>query len=123
MYVIRCLKAVAAVNVSVLMSLFGPEGTDSEPRLDLRMDESSDVPILEERSSSPIDFPQEQWLVGMDIQNIERYTDGTGFLKSILTLKHCIVLLQISGCFFVFTEICERCETYSAKSGTRCHCH
>ncbi|KAA8584654.1 hypothetical protein FQN60_008439, partial [Etheostoma spectabile] len=65
-------KNVAAVSVSVLMSLFGPEGTDSEPRLDLRIDESSDVPILEERSSSPIDFPQEQWLVGMDIQNIER---------------------------------------------------
>ncbi|XP_034403040.1 regulator of G-protein signaling 7-binding protein B-like isoform X2 [Cyclopterus lumpus] len=47
-------------------------GTDSEPRLDLRLDESSDVPILEDRSSSPIDFPHEQWLVGMDIQNIER---------------------------------------------------
>ena len=24
-------------------------------------------------SSSPIDFPQEQWLVGNDIENIERY--------------------------------------------------
>ncbi|XP_075885458.1 regulator of G-protein signaling 7-binding protein B-like isoform X2 [Nelusetta ayraudi] len=47
-------------------------GSDSEPRLDFRMDESSDVPILEERSSSPIDFLQDQWLVGTDIENIER---------------------------------------------------
>uniref|UniRef100_A0A8D0ADV3 Complement component 6, duplicate 2 n=1 Tax=Sander lucioperca TaxID=283035 RepID=A0A8D0ADV3_SANLU len=119
MFITEMLKSMCLLGVLQLHR----KRTDSEPRLDLRMDESSDVPILEERSSSPIDFPQEQWLVGMDIQNIERYTDGTGFLKSILTLKHCIVLLQISGCFFVFTEICERCETYSAKSGTRCHCH
>lgn len=49
-----------------------PAGSDSEPRLDFRMDESSDVPILEERSSSPIDFLQDQWLVGTDIENIER---------------------------------------------------
>lgn len=47
-------------------------GSDSEPRVDFRMDESSDVPILEERSSSPIDFLQDQWLVGTDIENIER---------------------------------------------------
>ncbi|XP_056288265.1 regulator of G-protein signaling 7-binding protein B-like isoform X4 [Pseudoliparis swirei] len=48
-------------------------GTDSEPcRLDLRLDESSDVPILEDGSSSPMDFPQEQWPVGTDLQNIER---------------------------------------------------
>lgn len=60
-----------------LMSVYGPEGTDSEPRVDFRLDESSDVPILEDRSSSPIDFPQEQWLVGNDIENIERYTHRT----------------------------------------------
>ncbi|MEQ2212124.1 hypothetical protein XENOCAPTIV_025610 [Xenoophorus captivus] len=43
-----------------------------EPRVDFRMDESSDVPILEDRSSSPIDYPQDSWLVGTDIENIER---------------------------------------------------
>lgn len=67
---------VYVVNVSELRSrlasLSGPEGTDSEPRVDFRMDESSDAPILEDRSSSPIDFLQEQWLVGTDIENIER---------------------------------------------------
>lgn len=81
---VHCFKDVVALIVfvaeaSLLLSLFGPEGTDSEPRLDFRVDESSDVPILEDRSSSPIDFPQEQWLVGMDIQNIERYTYSTCF--------------------------------------------
>ncbi|XP_054469098.1 regulator of G-protein signaling 7-binding protein B-like [Anoplopoma fimbria] len=67
-----CLLGVLQLHRKMLLSLFGPKGTDSEPRLDFRVDESSDVPILEDRSSSPIDFPQEQWLVGIDIQNIER---------------------------------------------------
>lgn len=35
------------------------------------MDESSDVPMLEDRSSSPVDFPQESWLVYTDTENIE----------------------------------------------------
>ncbi|XP_068430290.1 complement component C6 [Clinocottus analis] len=66
-----CLLGVLQLHRKTELSLFGPEGTDSEPRLDFRLDESSEVPILEDRSSSPIDFPHEQWLVGMDIQNIE----------------------------------------------------
>lgn len=37
------------------------------------MDESLDVPILEEQSSSPTEFLQEQWLVATDIENIEGY--------------------------------------------------
>ena len=51
-------------------------GKDSypEPRLDFKMDESSDVPILEERSSSPVDYQHESWLVCTDIENIERYS-------------------------------------------------
>uniref|UniRef100_A0A673YZC4 Regulator of G protein signaling 7 binding protein b n=1 Tax=Salmo trutta TaxID=8032 RepID=A0A673YZC4_SALTR len=32
----------------------------------------SDVPILEERSSSPVDYQHESWLVCTDIENIER---------------------------------------------------
>lgn len=39
------------------------------------MDESSDVPILEDQSSSPVEFVQDQWLVGTDIENIERSVD------------------------------------------------
>lgn len=56
----------------LLLFLFECQGTDSEPKVDFRMDESSDVPILEEQSSSPIEFLHEQWLVGTDIENIER---------------------------------------------------
>lgn len=44
-----------------------------EPNMDCRVDESSDVPMLEDRSSSPVDFPQESWVVCADIENIERY--------------------------------------------------
>lgn len=79
--IVICFLDVYVVNVSELrsrlVSLSGPEGTDSEPRVDFRMDESSDAPILEDRSSSPIDFLHEQWLVGTDIENIERYTSCT----------------------------------------------
>ncbi|KAM7369337.1 hypothetical protein PAMP_013612 [Pampus punctatissimus] len=64
---------VFVYHCSVLLSIsLDLKGTDSEPKVDFRVDESSDVPILEDRSSSPIDFPHEQWLVGTDIENIER---------------------------------------------------
>lgn len=66
------LEAVSRCVLSLYLWVFLPAGTDSEPRVDFRMDESSDVPILEDRSSSPIDYPQETWLVGTDIDNIER---------------------------------------------------
>ncbi len=41
--------------------------------MDYKVDESSDVPILEDRSSSPVDFPQESWVVCTGIENIKRY--------------------------------------------------
>lgn len=41
--------------------------------MDYKVDESSDVPMLEDRSSSPVDFSQESWVVCTDIENIERY--------------------------------------------------
>ncbi|KAG7240862.1 hypothetical protein INR49_023436 [Caranx melampygus] len=68
MFITEMLKSMCLLGVLQLHR----KRTDSEPRVDFRMDESSDVPILEDRSSSPIDFPQEQWLVGNDIENIER---------------------------------------------------
>lgn len=73
-----------------LFSVFRPLGADPEPKVDFRMDESSDVPILEDRSSSPIDFPQEQWLVGIDIENIERYSDRPRllFINSWIKCKY-----------------------------------
>lgn len=126
--------------LSVFLSLFGPGGTDSEPKVDFRVDESSDIPILEDRSSSPIDFPPDQWLVGTDIENIERYTHCASFshLFSFLMQQDLffVVLLLfyriiqfdckynlLIQCFSVFTETCERWEIYSANSGRRCHCH
>uniref|UniRef100_A0A3B4GHW3 Regulator of G-protein signaling 7-binding protein B-like n=1 Tax=Pundamilia nyererei TaxID=303518 RepID=A0A3B4GHW3_9CICH len=68
MFITEMLKSMCLLGVLQLHR----KRTDSEPRVDFRLDESSDVPILEDRSSSPIDFPQEQWLVGNDIENIER---------------------------------------------------
>ncbi|XP_070780241.1 regulator of G-protein signaling 7-binding protein B-like [Enoplosus armatus] len=68
MFITEMLKSMCLLGVLQLHR----KRTDSEPKLDFRVDESSDVPILEERSSSPIDFLQEQWLVGTDIENIER---------------------------------------------------
>ncbi|XP_020491685.2 complement component C6 isoform X2 [Labrus bergylta] len=67
MFITEMLKSVCLLGVLQLHR----KRTDSEPKLDFRVDESSDVPILEERSSSPIDFLTEQWLVGTDIENIE----------------------------------------------------
>ncbi|XP_012732955.1 regulator of G-protein signaling 7-binding protein B isoform X1 [Fundulus heteroclitus] len=69
MFITEMLKSMCLLGV---LQLHRKTGTDSEPRVDFRMDESSDVPILEDRSSSPIDYPQETWLVGIDIENIER---------------------------------------------------
>ncbi|XP_014913980.1 regulator of G-protein signaling 7-binding protein B-like isoform X3 [Poecilia latipinna] len=69
MFITEMLKSMCLLGV---LQLHRKAGTDSEPRVDFRMDESSDVPILEDRSSSPIDYPQETWLVGTDIDNIER---------------------------------------------------
>lgn len=43
-----------------------PHGVDS------KTEESSDIPILEDTSSSPTDCPQLYWLVANDIENIER---------------------------------------------------
>lgn len=93
-------------------SVFNAEGTDSEPRVDFRIDESSDVPILEERSSSPIDFLQDQWLVGTDIENIERYIDcGTIshlFFFTCLSLQHLSRLQTVESVSLCFSQRYER---------------
>ncbi|XP_008322851.1 regulator of G-protein signaling 7-binding protein B-like isoform X2 [Cynoglossus semilaevis] len=68
MFITEMLKSMCLLGVLQLHR----KRTYSEPKLDLRLDESSDIPFLEERSSSPMDFPTEQWLMGNDIENIER---------------------------------------------------
>ncbi|TWW66788.1 B R7 family-binding protein [Takifugu flavidus] len=67
MFITEMLKSMCLLGVLQLHK----KRTDSEPKVDFRMDESSDVPILEEQSSSPIEFLHEQWLVGTDIENID----------------------------------------------------
>ncbi|XP_053195672.1 regulator of G-protein signaling 7-binding protein B-like [Scomber japonicus] len=66
MFITEMLKSMCLLGVLQL------HRKNSEPKVDFRVDESSDIPILEDRSSSSIDFPHEQWLVGNDIENIER---------------------------------------------------
>lgn len=44
----------------------GPHGVDS------KAEDSSDIPILEDTSSSHTDCPQLCWLVATDIENIEK---------------------------------------------------
>ncbi|XP_077593378.1 regulator of G-protein signaling 7-binding protein B-like isoform X1 [Stigmatopora nigra] len=68
MFITEMLKSMCLLGVLQLHR----KRTDSEPKMDFRVDESSDVPILEDRSSSPIDYPNDPWLVGVHIENIER---------------------------------------------------
>ncbi|KAJ7988451.1 hypothetical protein DPEC_G00323680 [Dallia pectoralis] len=70
MFITEMLKSMCLLGVLQLHR----KGKDSyaEPRLDFKMDECSDVPILEDRSSSPVDYPHESWLVCTDIENIDR---------------------------------------------------
>ncbi|XP_067279977.1 regulator of G-protein signaling 7-binding protein B [Pseudorasbora parva] len=69
MYITEMLKSMCLLGVLQLHR----KGNDvcPEPNMDCRVDESSDVPMLEDRSSSPVDFPQESWVVCADIENIE----------------------------------------------------
>ncbi|XP_063066078.1 regulator of G-protein signaling 7-binding protein B [Engraulis encrasicolus] len=70
MYITEMLKSMCLLGVLQLHRR-GNEPCP-EPNVDCKVDESSDIPILEERSSSPLDFPQDHWMVCTDIENIER---------------------------------------------------
>ena len=64
----------------------------AEARVDFKVDESSDVPILDDSSSSPLFNHQDPWLVGTDIDNIERY-GHTRFLFGALAQRSIAVAL------------------------------
>ncbi|XP_038820819.1 regulator of G-protein signaling 7-binding protein B-like isoform X2 [Salvelinus namaycush] len=66
-----CLLGVLQLHRKGAIPISTSRGQGS-PELDFKMDESSDVPILEEHSSSPVDYQHESWLVCTDIENIER---------------------------------------------------
>ncbi|CAL8281142.1 unnamed protein product [Boreogadus saida] len=70
MFVTEMLKSFCLLGVLKLHR----RGKDmyAEARLDFKVDESSDVPILDDSSSSPLFNHQDPWLVGTDIDNIER---------------------------------------------------
>ncbi|XP_049593607.1 complement component C6 isoform X3 [Syngnathus scovelli] len=86
MFITEMLKSMCLLGVLQLHR----KRTDSEPKMDFRVDESSDVPILEDRSSSPIDYPHDPWLVGVHIENIE----------SLFLLLHLLSLITTGlSCF------------------------
>ncbi|CAF93293.1 unnamed protein product, partial [Tetraodon nigroviridis] len=58
MFVTEMLKSMCLLGELQLPS------KNSGPKVDLRMEESFEVPVLEEQSSSPTEFLQERWLVG-----------------------------------------------------------
>lgn len=57
--------------IKCCLFLLGKESC-GPPVLDSKIEESSDIPILEDTSSSPTDCPQLCWLVATDIENIEK---------------------------------------------------
>ncbi|XP_055776270.1 regulator of G-protein signaling 7-binding protein A [Salvelinus fontinalis] len=72
MYITEMLKSVCLLG-SLQLHRKG-KGKDScgPSRIDSKVDESSDIPILEDTSSSPMDCHQLCWLVATDIDNTER---------------------------------------------------
>ncbi|MFT7811805.1 regulator of G-protein signaling 7-binding protein isoform X1 [Arapaima gigas] len=52
--------------------IFPGKEIHTAPKVDSKADESSDIPILEDTSSSPVDCPQYSFLVSNDVDNIER---------------------------------------------------
>lgn len=70
MYITEMIKSLCLLGVLQIHR----KGNElcPEPNVDCKVDESSDVPILEDRSSSPVDYPQESWMVYTDIETIER---------------------------------------------------
>ncbi|XP_067107261.1 regulator of G-protein signaling 7-binding protein B-like [Osmerus mordax] len=70
MFITEMLKSMCLLGVLQLHR----KGKDFSPesRVDFKVDESSDAPMLDERSPSPSDCPPDAWLVDADIDNIER---------------------------------------------------
>lgn len=57
----------------VFNHLKGIETCAAPKIIDSKVEESSEVPILEDTSSSPTDIQQHLWQVSTDIENTERY--------------------------------------------------
>jgi len=62
------------MGIYVLFKYFkGKEPCAPPKSIDTKVEESSEVPILEDTSASPKDIQQHLWHVSTDIENTERY--------------------------------------------------
>ncbi|XP_040977321.1 regulator of G-protein signaling 7-binding protein-like isoform X1 [Aquila chrysaetos chrysaetos] len=71
MYTTEMLKSIYLLG-SLQFHQKGKESCAPPKILDTKVDESSEVPILEDTSSSPTDIQQHLWQVSTDIENTER---------------------------------------------------
>ncbi|KAG5834799.1 regulator of G-protein signaling 7-binding protein A-like [Anguilla rostrata] len=69
MYISEMLKSVCLLGS---LQLQRKGRSDTEPIVDCRIDESSDVPILEDRWSPPMDCLHYSWLMYTDMESTER---------------------------------------------------
>ncbi|KAM7167192.1 regulator of G-protein signaling 7-binding protein isoform 6-T6 [Macrochelys suwanniensis] len=72
MYTTEMLKSICLLG-SLQFHRKGKEPCATPKILDNKMEESSEVPILEDTSSSPTDIQQHSWQVSSDIENTERH--------------------------------------------------
>ncbi|XP_074022622.1 regulator of G-protein signaling 7-binding protein isoform X2 [Numenius arquata] len=72
MYTTEMLKSMCLLG-SLQFHRKGKEPCAPAKILDTKVEESSEVPILEDTSSSPTDIQQHLWQVSTDIDNTERY--------------------------------------------------
>ncbi|KAF1673126.1 Regulator of G-protein signaling 7-binding protein, partial [Pygoscelis papua] len=71
MYTTEMLKSICLLG-SLQFHQKGKEPCAPPKILDTKVEESSEVPILEDTSSSPTDIQQHLWQVSTDIENTER---------------------------------------------------
>ncbi|XP_066472994.1 regulator of G-protein signaling 7-binding protein isoform X2 [Tiliqua scincoides] len=72
MYTTEMLKSMCLLG-SLQLHRKGMEPCAVPKNTDSKVEESSEVPILEDTSSSPADIQQHLWQVSTDIENTERY--------------------------------------------------
>ncbi|ETE63473.1 Regulator of G-protein signaling 7-binding protein [Ophiophagus hannah] len=71
MYTTEMLKSICLLG-SLQLHRKGTETCAAPKSLDSKLEESSEAPILEETSSSPVEIQQHLWQVSTDIENTER---------------------------------------------------
>ncbi|KAJ8347019.1 hypothetical protein SKAU_G00284200 [Synaphobranchus kaupii] len=69
MYITEMLKSICLLGS---LQLHRKGRSDAEPSVDCRVEDSSDVPILEDRWSPPMDCLHYSWLMCTDMENTQR---------------------------------------------------